>query len=877
MNRKPPRLALALLNRLLPIVVREEIEGDLIEEFERHRRTRLWFCRQVLSISWAYRPRPGVGKEAAGTFLDDVRSGARSLRRRPAFTGFAASLLALGIGVNAAMFQWVDALWNRAVPYPEPDRLIRLFHARERGRENLSPPNYFDLADEPDVFERLAGYWSPSLTLTGDGEPEKLLAAAVSHGFFEVLGVAPIAGRSFASEDDRPGAVPVAVLGYGLFQRRFAGDRAVVGRDILLDGKAVTVIGVAPEGFSYPAAGTELWVPLRLPRDRPGQGGNPYRSFRILDVIGRLREGTSLDQARARVATLSDRLARDYPDSNFGFHLEVELLREVERGPLRAPLVLFGGALFLLFLLVCANVSGLWIGRLAGRERELAVRVAMGASRARLVRELLAEGFSVSLLGAAGGSLLGIWIAAGARAAAPPGLAVPAAIEPGGGFRVVFLAVVLPVFLALSSAPTIFGRRGNLSRALRTGGRVEGGGAPAGARRALVVFEMTLASTLLVAAMLLLQSFRALESVDRGFRGESVYYASVELPFARYRESHRRASFFEDLQSTLRQAPGVERVSISLGLPLDPKAEFFVTRSPYSVEGGPELEAGRKPEAALHVVGPDFFETLGVSILLGRGFDERDHGDGTPVVIVNESFVRAAWPDEDPLGKEIRHDLVLFPEDAGRRRVVGIVSDFRYYALERDPEPQMYVPHGQAPWPSMHLLVRASADPVSLHKQVREILEGLDADVPLAPLAALADVSEGVVAAPRFRARLLTGFAGAAALLAAIGLYGVVSFSVASRTREIGLRVALGAGRNEVVALVVGQALGLALAGAGLGALGAALSARFLSSLLFGIGPFDPWSYSSMAGTLLLVAAFASYLPARRALAVDPTAALRAD
>ncbi len=874
---KPPRLALAILNRAVPAAAREEIEGDLIEEYERHGRTRFWFWRQAVSIAWTYRPRPAVKEPVAEVLFDDARSGFRSLRRRPAFAIVAGTLLALGVGVNAAMFQWADALWNRPLPYAEPERLVRVFHAREGSRENLSPPNYFDLAEETELFEGLAGYWSPSLTLTGTGDPEKLLAATVTHGFFEVLGVAPVVGRHFAPEDDRPAAPLVAVLGYGLFQRRFASDRGIVGRDILLDGMAATIVGIAPEGFSYPASGTEIWVPLRLPRDGPDQGGSPYRSFRILDVVGRLRVETSLPQSRARLAALSDRLSRDYPDSNLGFRLEVEDFKEVERGPLRAPLFLLGGSLFLLLLIVCANVSGLWIARLLARERELAVRVAMGASLSRLLRELMAEACVVVLLGVAGGRLLGAWIAAAARAAASPGFPIPLSFDRGSSTLLVLTAVLLPILLTFASAPALFGRGKNLAIALRPGGRVEGGSAPAGARRALVVFEMALASTLLVSAMLLLQSFRALEGVDRGFRGESVYYASVELPFIQYPEGHRRARFFEDLRVQLRQAPGIERASVSLGLPLDPKAEFFVTRSPYSVEGEAEPDSGKKPEAALHVVGPEFFETLGVSLLDGRGFDARDHRDAAPVVIVNQSFARAAWPGEDPLGKEIRHDLILLPDDVDARRVVGVVSDFRYYALEREPEPQMYVPHAQSPWPAMHLLVRASSDPASLQAEVRRILRGLDADVPLAPLAALDEVSEAVVAAPRLRARLLTGFAGAAALLAAIGLYGVVSFSVASRTREIGLRVALGAGRSQVVALVVGQALRLALLGAALGALGAALTARFLSSLLFGVGPFDPSSYAWMGGTLLAIALLASYFPVRKALDVDPTTALRAD
>jgi putative ABC transport system permease protein len=875
MNRRPPRLALALLHRALPDAVREEIVGDLIEDF--HGRSRLWLWRQAISIAWTYRPRRAAKERVAGALFDDARSGLRSLRRRPAFAAVAGTLLALGVGLNAAMFQWADALWNRPLPYSEPERLVRVFHAREEGRENLSPPNYFDLASERDVFEAVAGYWSPSLTLTGDGEPEKLLGATVSHRFFEVLGVAPVAGRTFTPEDDRPGAQPVAILSYGLFQRRFAGDRRVVGRDVLLDGTAATIVGIAPEGFSYPTSGTELWVPLRLPRDRPDQGGSPYRSFRILDVVGLLRPEISLPQARARLASLSARLSRDYPDSNLGFHLEVHDLKEVERGPLRAPLFLLGSSLFLLLLIVCANVSGLWMVRLLARERDVAVRVAMGASRSRLLRELLAEGFAVALLGVAGGSFLGSWIAAAARAAAPPGLPVPPALDRGSGALLLLIAVLLAIVLALVSAPAILGRGRNLASALRPGGRVERRSASARVRRALVVFEMTLASTLLVSAMLLLQSFRALESVDRGFRGEGLYYARVELPFTRYGESHRRAAFFEELQERLRQAPGVERASISLGLPLDPKAEFYVTRSPYSVEGGEVPGSGKKPEAALHVVGPELFETLGVSLLDGRGFDARDRRDGAPVAIVNESFARRAWPGEDPLGKEIRHDLILLPDDAGARRVVGVVSDFRYYALEQEPEPQMFLPHAQSPWPEMHVLVRASSDPASLQAQLRGILVRLDADVPLAPLAALDDVSQAVVAAPRLRARLLTGFAGAAALLAAIGLYGVVSFSVAVRTREIGLRIALGAGRSELLTLVVGQALRLALVGAGLGGLGAALSASFLSSLLFGVGAFDPWSYLCMGGALVAIALVASYLPARRALGVDPIAALQAD
>jgi putative ABC transport system permease protein len=868
MKRRPPRLALALLRLFVPEPVREEIEGDLLEEYEAHRRTPGWFWKESASIAWSYRVR-------MESVLDDGRAALRGFGRRPAFALLAGTLLALGIGVTGATFLWIDALWNKVLPYPEPERLVRLFQAREGSRENLSPPNYFDLASESGLFESIAAYWTPSVTLTGDGEPEKIMAATVSHQFFEVLGVSPVLGRGFTAEDDRPGAPPVAILGHGLFQRRFAGDSSLIGRDILLDGMAFNVVGVAPPHFSYPASATELWFPLRAPRDRPPQGGSPYRSFRILDVVGRLGDGMSLPEGRARAGLLADRLAREYPDSNLGIQLQVEELREVERGPLRAPLSLLGGSLFLLFVLICANVSGLWLARLVTRERDLAIRSAMGASRARLVRELAAEGMTIPVLGIAGGSLIGLVVRTMATRTAPGGLPVPETIDANPGMLLVLIGLLLPAALSLGATATLFARGISLTDALRQGSRVDGGRRSARARRLLVTLEMALAATLLVGSLLLVKSFRTLERVEKGFRDENVQAAIVELPRSRYREAHRRAAFFEELLERLRVLPGVERVSISLGLPLDPRAEFFVDRSPYSVSGRPEPEAGRKPVAAYHVVGPEFFETLGVRIESGRGFDARDGKDGPPVAIVNRSFARAAFPEEDPLGREIRHDLVLLPEDARARRVVGVVSDYRYYALEREPEPSIYVPYGQSPWPAMHLLVRASADPSSLQERIRETLRSLDPDLPLASLSSLEDVRGAALAAPRLRARLLSGFALAAAVLAALGLYGVVSHSVSVRTREIGLRVALGAREREVFGLVLGQALKLAVSGALIGVIAAALSMRALSTLLFGVEPFDPASYAAMAVLLILVAVGASYLPARRALAIDPARALR--
>jgi predicted permease len=864
--KEPPRRALFLLESWLPPEAAEAIAGDLVEEYRRAGRSRAWFWRQALSITWSYTLEAG---------LEEIHAAARSSWRRPRFAGGIVVLLALGIGANVAMFHWVEHVLHRPLPYPEPDRLVRVFQVKEGTRESLSPPNYFDLSKEQSAFEGIAGYWSPSVTLTGAGESEKLLAATVSHSLFEVLGVAPSIGRGFGADDDQPGAPRVVILGDGLFRRRFGGDPGIVGRDITLDAVSAKVIGVAPPGFSFPAPGTELWMPLRLPRERPDRDERSYRAYRILNVVGRLAEGSTLSTARAQAETISQRLEESFPDANLGFRFEVEELSEVEVGPLRTPLYLLWAAIAMVLLIVCANVGGLLLARSVDRESEIALRVALGASRSRLLRALLAEGLCLAVAGGALGCLLGYWLVEGSRTAAPFGLPGPGALALGGRFFLYVLALVVLVFLAFVSAPA-FGLRGAVADSLRPRGAVDSRGTQA--RLFLVVGEIALASTLLVSSMLLIESYRALAGVERGYREESVYYGQVELPFSKYRESHRRARFFEELVEEVRRLPGVERASVSIGLPLDPRADFFVTRSAYSLEGRPEPRRGLAPEAALHVIGTELFETLGVTLRNGRGFDSRDDRDGASVMIVNDSFAARSWPGEDPLGNYVTHDLQLLPDDGpARRRVVGVVSDFRYYSIEGEPEPSMYIPHAQSPWPAMHLLVRASSGASSLQSSLREILRRLDGDVPVPALGELKAVTDAVLAPPRWRARLLSVFATCAALLAGVGLYGLVSSWVSRRTREIGLRIALGAGRREVVTLVVGQCLSIALAGGVLGLSFGLLAARWMASLLFGVSPVNPASYGLTGAALLGIAALASYVPARRAARLDPIAALRAE
>jgi putative ABC transport system permease protein len=813
--------------------------------------------------------------------VQDLLSAWRTTARRPGVTLFIASLLGLGLGANAVMFHWVEGTLLSPPPYPNSDRLVRVEEVRgaTQTRESLSPPNFFDLRDQNEVFEELTGYWSPEVTFTGDGEAEKLLGATVSHGFFEVLGVAPAIGRDFDESDDAPGTPVTTVLGHGFWMRRFGGDPGVVGSTLSLNGVQTEVIGVAPPGFDYPG-GTELWLRLGLPREREDRGDMPYRSFRILNVLGRLRQGTTPEEARANLGTFSERLSEAFPRSNRGTTFELTSLHEMQISPYRSHLLLLFAAVAATLLIVCANVSGLLLARAFERRKELALRATLGASSSRLLRQLVWEGGILAVLGGAVGL---VFAYGGSRALSSVSFeGIPAPEETGLRPSLLFFvgAVTGLVCIASVIAPAWSTLRARFSESLRVGGRVRGGtSAESRLRRSLVVGEMALAMLLLLSAALLLQSFDRLRGIETGFKPVDVSFVRVDLPFTKYREHHRRAEWFEVLRNRMGSVPGIESASLSLGVPLDVKAEFFVARSAFAVEGLVADADGAKPEAGLHVVGPEFFELLGVRLLDGRNFDARDHVESDSVVIVNESFAKQYWPDaSSPVGRRLTHELMLVPDDVSNdRRVIGVVSDFRYYDLTREPEPAMFIPHSQTPWPQMHLLVRSSLPAEALQAALREQVRALDADVPVENVQALASTMRHSLATPRQRTAIVSVFAAAALVLAAVGLYGLMAFSVSARRQEMGVRLAFGARPRELRHLVWREALVLAGAATAIGLPLGWIATRYVSTLLYGVSASDPTTYVAVAVVMAAVALVASDIPARRASRVDPAVALRGE
>jgi len=815
-------------------------------------------------------------------FPHDVRFALRSLRRHPALTAAVVTAIALAIGANTAIFAVVNGVLLRPLPHPDSGRLVRLFQVEpppSEARVPLSPPNYFDWRERSALLSAVAGYWSPQVTFTGTGEPERVLGAVASHELFGLLRTAPALGRVYGREEDRPGGEAVVVLAHGFWQRRFGGDPALLGRTITLDGRPQTVIGVMPPGFSFPRPGTELWLPLRLAREEDAADiGMSYRAFRILEVAARLADGATVEQARAETEAIAAQLAREHPHENAGFGAALLPLLEVEVGEARPGLIALQGSVLLLLVIACANLSSVMLARSAARSRELAVRVALGASRGRLARQLLVESALVSLLG----GVMGAAVAAGALRAlrASPGTGLPRldTVSLDGTVLAFSALATLATGLAFGLGAAVRAAASDLYASLRAGAAADASPRHVRARRVLVVAQIAAATVLLVSAGLLVRSLDRMLRTDPGFRSDGVpVVARLSLPRSRYAEPERVAAFYEALLARVQALPGVESAAVSIGVPLGPDARFFVDRTGLEVAGAPPLPPGQRPAAAMHVVSPRLFDVLRVPLLRGRVFDARDARRAPAVAMINEALARRLFGDADPVGRRLRHEMTLPPGEPGEREIVGVVGDVRHFSLGEAPEPQLYVPHVQSAWPSMHLLVRGAGDAAALAPAVRAAVRALDPEVPVPPLESLADVARSALARPRLQTALLTLFAGVALAVACLGLYGLMAYSVACRTREIGVRLALGAGRREVVRLVVGEGMGLALLGLGLGLCGAAAAARVLSSLLYGTGSLDPLALATASGLLGLVALFACWLPARSAARIDPLTAMRAE
>jgi putative ABC transport system permease protein len=794
----------------------------------------------------------------------DLRYALRSLRQSRVFTVVALLTLALGIGANTAIFTVVKSVLLEPLPFPEPERIVVVLESNpEAGFEKftLSPPNFRDIHDQNQVFSAMAAFAGDSIALTGNGPPERLRARRVTGEFFRVYGSEPLHGRVIGTADDQPDAPPVAVLGHGFWQRRFAGDAAVVGRTLQLDGTPTTVIGVMPAHFSTTH---DLYVPLALDYEQADRGSH------WLIGLARLAPGVTLPQARDNLRAITAGLAEAYPESNTGWSAVAEPLHELMVTNVRPALLVLTLAVGLVLLIACANVANLLLSRMALREREIAVRTALGAGRWQLMRQLLIE----SILLSVGGGLLGFLLAIRGTTllVALNASDLPRSASIGVDLGVLGFTLVLSLVtgVVFGLLPAFRASRANLQQTLREGGRSSTGMGGQRLRTTLVLAEVSVALVLLIAAGLLIRSFTALVDVDPGFVADNVLTVQLNLPEARYAEEEARSAFYHQLFERLHEVPGVEQAAGVFPMPLT--GSGYMLR--FFVEGRPQPPPNQELVAHIREVAAGYIETLGIPVYRGRTVSTADDAGAEPVVVLNQSAANRFWPDQDPLGQRITFDD-LDAEDLTWWRVVGVVGDVHHESLATATEPEIYRPLLQAPNESVTAVLRTSAAPTSVIDGVRNALIELDPELPLYNIRTLQQIVDESVAQPRFSSLLLGLFAGLALLLAAIGIYGLISYSVTHRLREIGVRLALGAGRGNILRLVLRQGMTPVVIGAVLGIVAALAATRLLASLVFDVSPADPLTFAAVTTLLLVIALLACLLPALRAIRVEPMVVLR--
>ncbi len=801
------------------------------------------------------------------TLWQDLRYGVRLLRRNKSFTAIAVLALALGIGANSAIFSVVNSVLFRPLPYSDPQRLTMIWENHlERGgpeREWASPADLKDWREYPQSFEHVAGLlgWGP--TLTGRDEPEDLQGAAISYDTFEMLGITPALGRSFSEDDDRPGAERVVVLSHQLWQRRFSSDPAIAGKGLMLGGQSYTVAGVMPRGFVLPIlTNSEIFTttgPILA-------GSKCGRGCVILRVIAKLKNGVTLEAARAEMNAFAAQIAQQYPDSNSGVGALLVPLHEQVVGDVRLAMLVLLGAVALVLLIACANVANLLLSRAAVREKEVAIRAALGASRSRLIRQHLTESLLLAVVGGAFGLLVAFWMVEVLVSFAPKG--TPRLEEIAIDTRVLAFTFVIALLtgLAFGVAPALLSSRTNFNSSLKEGGRDARASARGNrVRSALVVAEVSLALMLLVGAGLLIKSFVNLQHVDPGFTARGALRLDVALPRVRYAEPTRAAAFFKQLLDRVEALPGVEAAGGVSSLPLSGGG----TDTSFLIEGQPQPEPNREPVSLFAKVTPDYFRAMGIRLLRGRLMADGDSTDAPKVAVISDEMSRRYFADDDPLGKA----LLFGSKD--RREIVGIVSDVKFFGLNLDARPMMYFSEQQFPARGMSLIVRTSGDPMALATAVRSEVQTLDRDLAVSNVMPMEQLVNASLAEPRFLLLLLGVFAGAALVLSVIGVYGVVSYSVAQRSHEIGVRMALGAQAGDVLKLVLGKGMVLVGGGVAIGLGGAFVLSRIVESLLFGVGARDLATFALTAVVLAGVALGACFVPARRATKVDPMVALR--
>lgn len=809
------------------------------------------------------------------TLVQDVRYGMRTLRKAPGFTAVAVLTLALGIGANTAIFSVVDAVLVKPLDFQNPASLTMVWEDNPSYgllHNTVAPPNLLDWEQQNHCFSAMAPFLDQPINLTGAGQPEQVDVEHVSPNFFSLLGVNPMLGRGFSQGEDQPGKSNVVVLSYGLWKSKFGGDPNIIGKTVQLSGAANTVIGVtAPDfdfyisEFSFTHERPQLWAPLEI---KPAWH-NWSKVGRFLRVIARVRPGLSIAQAQAQMNVITADLAARYPTYDKGWGVALISLRDQLSGTLRPALLILLGAVGFVLLTACANISSLLLSRAAGRRREMAIRVALGASPRRITRQLLTESLLLGMIGGTLGAIVAIWTTKALIHAGSASLVDVSAVTVD--WRILVFATGLTLLAALLAGflPSFMAARGEVASALPEGGRTSSEGRKnLTARSAFVVVEISLALVLLAGSSLLIQSFLRLTEVSPGFHVAHLLTFQITLPNSKYRQDSVRAAFFSQFLGKIRALPG----TISATADIAPPFSGIGAATDVSIVGEPPRPPGQSLGTDVRVIEPDYFRTMDIPLLSGRTFNDREFAQQSNVVIINKTFADKYFGGRNPLGQKIIIDMKdkNLPDE-----IIGIVGDVHESSLASAPDPVSYWPYPELPYSVMTVVVRTATPPPSMVPAIRQTLQQIDKDQPMAKIATMDQLVSDSVASSRFTLLLLSAFAGLALVLACIGIYGVMAYSVAQRTHEIGIRLALGAQRRDVLRLVLGQGARLVLIGVGIGLAAALILTRLMTTLLYRVSASDPLTFAAVAILLTFIALLACYIPARRAMKVDPMVALR--
>jgi predicted permease len=806
-------------------------------------------------------------------FVQDLRYGFRMFRKSPGFSAVAVLTLALGLGANTAMFSIVHAVLLRSLPYPHSNELVLMFDVPLKRPDALSGISYRDFTEyrsQNGVFSEIAGNTFHDLTLTGAGEPWIVNTADVTPEIFSLLNAKPLAGRTLLPEDGKPGAAAVAVVSENLWRSRFGSNPALVGQSITLDMRRFTVVGILPAAFRYPdgAPRQDVWISV-LQDPLFGPLATQPR-VRLLGVIGRLKPGISLTEAQAEMNTLSARLAKEFSAEDSGLTIRINPYRETVVGNVKSTLLILLSAVGLLLLMACANIANLLLSKATSRAREIAVRIALGASRARIVRQLLTESVLLALLGGLAGVLLACSAVWTLQPFLPSDLAQISSIHVGGPVLAFALSLSLAAALAFGLAPALLATPSNLQTSMREGGERTGQHRGQHVRSFLAIGEISLAMVLLIAGGLLIRSLALVTSVNPGFDPQNVTEAEISLPQFQYSKPQQWTAFSGELMMRLDAQPGLQDSAMAAPLPMDRQGQATFE---FSIVGNAPLPRGKPTTADYATVSPDYFRVMRIPLLRGRFFAQQDSSSSPKVAIISETLARRYFPNQNPIGRQMRFGFP--PNSDVSREIVGVVGDVRDVALSQKPGPIMYVPFAQAPLHGGEVVVRSSLSTSSVAAAIRQEVHSIDKDLPVTDVEPFRNALGQSVSRERFRTFLLGSFSALALVLAAVGIFGVVAYSVSQRRQEIGIRMALGAQRRDVLRLILGHGAKLALLGLGIGVVFAFLLTRLMASQLYSVSATDPLTFGAVALVLLGVSVTACYIPARRALRVDPMVVLR--